>query len=43
VVQAAGWSVVVAVLIYAFSWLLIPIAKLMLFLLKRLERSQKPA
>lgn len=43
VVQAAGWSVVIAFLIYAFSWLLIPIAKFMLFLLRRLERSPKPA
>jgi hypothetical protein len=43
VVQVAGWSVVVALLIYAFSWLLIPMAKLALFLLRRLERSPKPA
>lgn len=43
VVQAAGWSVVIAFLIYVFSWLLIPIAKFMLFLLRRLERSPKPA
>jgi hypothetical protein len=43
IVQAAGWSVVIAFLIYLFSWLLVPLAKFMLFLLKRLERSAKPA
>lgn len=43
VVQAAGWSVVVALILYAFSWLLIPIAKFTLFILKWLERSPKPA
>jgi hypothetical protein len=37
-VQAAGWSVVIALLIYLFSWLLVPIAKFLLFLLKRIER-----
>ena len=42
-VQAAGWSVVIAILIYVFSWLLIPLAKFMLFLLRRFERSPKPA
>ena len=42
IVQAAGWSVVMAFLIYVFSWLLIPMAKFMLFLLRRLERSPKP-
>jgi hypothetical protein len=43
IVQAAGWSVVIAFLIYVFSWLLVPLAKLMLFLLRRFERSTKPA
>ena len=43
IVQAAGWSVVIAFLLYVFSWLLIPIAKFLLFLLRRLERSPKPA
>lgn len=43
IVQAAGWSVVIAFLIYVFSWLLVPLAKLMLFLLRRFERSSKPA
>jgi len=42
IVQAAGWSVVVAFLIYVFSWLLIPIAKFAFFLLRRLERSSNP-
>lgn len=40
-VQAAGWSVVIALLIYVFSWLLIPVAKVALFLLKWLERSSR--
>jgi len=43
IVQAAGWSVVIAFLIYVFSWLLVPLAKFMLFLLRRFERSSKPA
>lgn len=43
VVQAAGWSVIFVLLAYAFAWLLIPIAKLTLFLLKRLQRPSKPA
>ncbi len=43
VVQVAGWSVVIALVTYAFSWLLIPIAKFMLFAMKFLERSPKPA
>ena len=43
IVQAAGWSVVIAFLIYFFSWLLIPLARLTSFLLRRLERSPKPA
>lgn len=43
VVQAAGWSVVIALIIYVFSWLLIPIARFILFLLKQLERSPKSA
>lgn len=42
VVQVAGWSVVIALLIYVFSWLLIPVAKFLLFFLRRLERSRKP-
>lgn len=42
IVQVAGWSVVIAILIYVFSWLLIPSVKFMLFLLRRLERSPKP-
>jgi len=42
IVQAAGWSVVIAFLIYVFSWLLIPIAKFAFFLLRWLERSSKP-
>ena len=37
-VQAAGWSVVIALLLYFFSWLLVPVAKSLLFLLRRLER-----
>jgi hypothetical protein len=37
-VQAAGWAFVIALLLYVFSWLLVPIAKFLLFLLKRLER-----
>ena len=43
IVQAAGWSVVIAFLIYVFSWLLVPLAKFMFFLLRRFERSSKPA
>lgn len=43
IVQAAGWSVVIAFLIYIFSWLLVPLARLMLFLLRRFERRAKPA
>jgi hypothetical protein len=43
IVQAAGWSVVIAFLLYVFSWLLVPLAKFMLFLLRRFERSPKPA
>ncbi len=42
IVQAAGWSVILAFLFYVFSWLLIPAAKFALFLLKRFERSTKP-
>ena len=42
IVQAAGWSVILAFLCYVFSWLLIPIAKFALVLLKRFERSAKP-
>ena len=42
IVQAAGWSVVLAFLFYVFSWLLIPVARFLLFLLKRFERSTKP-
>ena len=41
-VQAAGWSVILAFLFYFLSWLLIPIAQFTLFLLKRFERSAKP-
>ena len=37
-VQAAGWSVVIALLMYLFSWLLVPMVKFLLFLLKRIER-----
>jgi hypothetical protein len=37
-VQAAGWSVVIALLMYFFSWLLVPVAKFLLFLLKRIAR-----
>lgn len=43
IVQAAGWSVVIAVLLYVFSWLLVPLAKFTLFLLRRFERTAKPA
>jgi len=43
IVQAAGWSVVIAVLLYVFSWLLFPLAKFMLFLLRRFDRSPKRA
>jgi len=43
IVQAAGWSVVIGFLIYIFSWLLVPLGKLMVFLLRRFERSPKPA
>ena len=42
VVQTAGWSVVIGLIFYAFSWLMIPVAKFALFLVKRLERSPKP-
>ena len=42
IVQAAGWSVVLAFLFYVFSWLLIPLARFALFLLRRFERSTKP-
>lgn len=42
IVQAVGWSVVIALLIYVFSWLLIPVAKFTLFLVKWLARSPKP-
>lgn len=42
IVQAAGWSVVIAFLLYVFSWLLVPLVKFMLFLLRRFERSSKP-
>lgn len=41
IMQAAGWSVVLAFVIYVFSWLLIPIAKFALLLLRWLERSPK--
>ena len=37
-VQAAGWTVVFALLFYLFSWLLVPVAKLLLFILGRLRR-----
>lgn len=43
VMQTALWSVIIALLLYAFSWLLIPMAKLAVFILRRLERSPKPA
>jgi len=43
IVQAAGWSVVIGFLAYLFSWLLVPVAKLLLFLLRRLERTPGPA
>ncbi len=43
VLQAAGWSVVIALLLYVFAWLLIPAAKLALFILRWLERSPKRA
>ena len=43
IVQAAGWSVVIGFLIYVFSWLLVPLAKLALFLARRFERSSKSA
>ncbi|MEO8143922.1 MAG: hypothetical protein ABI654_06865 [Betaproteobacteria bacterium] len=42
IVQLAGWSVVIGILFYVFSWLLIPLVKFVLFLLRRLERSPKP-
>jgi hypothetical protein len=42
IVQTAGWSVVIGLIFYAFSWLLIPVAKFALFLVKRLERSPIP-
>jgi len=41
VVQLAGWSIVIAVAIYLFSWLLMPMAKLILFCLGWLEKSRK--
>ena len=34
IVQAVGWTVVIAFLLYVLSWLLIPAAKLLLFLLR---------
>jgi len=43
VVQVAGWSAVIALLLYVFSWLLVPLAKFLLFVLRRFERSSKPA
>ena len=43
VVQAAGWSVIFLLLAYAFSWLLVPVAKLAFFLLKQFQRPSKPA
>jgi len=41
VVQVAGWSILIAVALFALSWLLVPAAQLTLFLLKRPERSRK--
>ena len=38
IMQVAGWTAIIAFLVYLFSWLLIPIAKFLHFLLKRLER-----
>lgn len=43
VMQVVGWSVLIAVLIYVFSWLLVPMAKIALFLVRLLQRSPKPA
>lgn len=43
IVQVAGWSVVIAFLIYVFSWLLMPVAKFTLVVLNRLQRSRKAA
>jgi len=43
VVQVAGWSILIAVALFALSWLLVPAAQLTLFLLKRPARSRKPA
>jgi len=36
IVQLAGWSVVIALVIYVLSWLLIPIARFALFLFRRI-------
>ncbi|MCC6210912.1 MAG: hypothetical protein IT513_07715 [Burkholderiales bacterium] len=43
IVQAAGWSVVIVFLVYLFSWLLAPLARIMLFLLRHSGRSPRPA
>ena len=43
VVQLAGWSIVIAIILMAFSWLLVPITTLAIFLLKQLQRLARPA
>lgn len=43
VVQLAGWSIVIAIILMAFSWVLVPITTLAIFLLKQLQRLARPA
>lgn len=43
IVQAAGWSIVIGILAFAFSWVLIPVTTLAIFLLKQLQRLARPA
>lgn len=41
IVQAAGWTVVIAFLLYVLSWVLIPAAKLILFLLRTIQLARR--
>jgi hypothetical protein len=41
IVQAAGWTVVIAFLVYVLSWVLVPVAKLILFLLRTTQLARR--
>lgn len=41
IVQAAGWTLVIAFLVYVLSWILVPVAKLILFLLRTIQLARR--